>query len=361
MTTSESIIGRCSLMCPIKEQRMREVEGLLHVFEIDDKTKHMKRPKVDPAKAVKCFSRSAAGQIMTNPDLLRPPHVLLSTVRYLFTKIITKTDINWVLIYDFVFDRLRSVRQDAVIQRIDTAANIRLLEPIIRFHIYAAQRLYERSISEFDAKINNKHLLECIKHLLVLYDKQDNKNTRDDLDICEDFDKMTLNNNRSEMEALYILLHVGDQDALKRALMLSPDLKNSPTVKLAVQISLAWYLRNYVRVHRLVQQLSPLMACAFFSNLQSFRRDVLQIMASGYNNKVLTFPGLKLQELLFYKDISRIQADCKLFGLTFTNENVLFQKLQFDNKILLANPEMYYTTTVLHNLVPKILLECTST
>lgn len=60
-------------------------------------------------------------------------------------------------------------------------------------------------------------------------------------------------------------------------------------------------------------------------------------MASGYNNKVLTFPGLKLQELLFYKDISRIQADCKLFGLTFTNENVLFQKSQFDDKILLVS------------------------
>lgn len=32
------------------------------------------------------------------------------------------------------------MRQDAVIQRIDTTANIHILEPIIRFHIYAAQR-----------------------------------------------------------------------------------------------------------------------------------------------------------------------------------------------------------------------------
>lgn len=60
-------------------------------------------------------------------------------------------------------------------------------------------------------------------------------------------------------------------------------------------------------------------------------------MSSGYNSKVLTFPGLKLQKLLFYKDISRIQADCNLFGLTFTNENVLFQKSQFDEKVLLVS------------------------
>ncbi|EFN89693.1 80 kDa MCM3-associated protein [Harpegnathos saltator] len=324
-------------MCPVKEQRMREIEGLLHIYEIDEKTRHMKRPKVDPAKVVKCFSRSAAGQVMTNPDSLRPPHILLSTIRYLFTEIITRTDLNWVFIYDFIFDRLRSVRQDAVIQRIDTAANVRLLEPITRFHVYAAQRLCEENISKFDAKINNKHLLECIKHLLVLYDEQDSNNRIDDTSIYKDFDKMTLNNSRSEMEALYILLHIGDQDALKRALTLSSDLKNSPAVKLATQISLSWYLRNYVRVHHLVKQLPPILACAFFCNLQSFRKNVLQIMSSGYNSKVLTYPGLKLQELLFYKDISRIQADCKLFGLMFTNKNILFEKSQFDDKILLVS------------------------
>ncbi|EFN66759.1 SAC3 domain-containing protein 1 [Camponotus floridanus] len=136
----EPIIGRCLLMCPEKERRMREREGLLHKYEIDEKTRYMKKRKADPAKTIKCFSRSAAGQDMTDPYSLRPPHVLLSTIRYLFTEIITKTDLNWTLIYDFVFDRLRSVRQDAVIQRIDITSNILLLEPIVRFHIYAAQR-----------------------------------------------------------------------------------------------------------------------------------------------------------------------------------------------------------------------------
>lgn len=64
----------------------REREGLLHKYEIDEKTKHMKKCKADPAKTIKCFSRSAAGQDMTDPYSLRPPLVLLSTIRYLFTK-----------------------------------------------------------------------------------------------------------------------------------------------------------------------------------------------------------------------------------------------------------------------------------
>ncbi|XP_011054142.1 PREDICTED: germinal-center associated nuclear protein isoform X1 [Acromyrmex echinatior] len=357
--TAEQITGRCLFMCPEKERLMREREGLLHKYEIDERTKYMKRPKSDPMKIVKCFSRSAAGQIMTDPNLLRPPHVLLSTVRYLFTKIITRTDLNWVLIYDFVFDRLRSVRQDAVIQRVDIVSSIFLLEPIIRFHIYAAQRLCERDITEFNAKINNKHLFECIKQLLVLYDQQ-NENVTDNIAVHKDFEKLALSNNRSEMEAIYILLHIGDCEALTRAFSLSSDLKKSPAIQLATKISLAWYLRNYVYVHHLVKQLPPILACAFFCNLQSFRRNVLQIMSSGYNSRILMFPGLKLQELLFYKDISKIQADCNLFGLTFTNDNILFKKSQFNEQILLANPEMYYTSTTLHKFMPKILLEGTS-
>ncbi|XP_029175660.1 germinal-center associated nuclear protein isoform X2 [Nylanderia fulva] len=360
MTTSvESVTGRCLLMCPEKERRMREREGLLHKYEIDEETKHMKKPRADTARTIKCFSRSAAGQVMTDPYSLRPPHVLLSTVRYLFTEIITRTDLDWTLIYDFVFDRLRSVRQDAVIQRIDITTNISLLEPIVRFHTYAAQRLCEKNISEFDAKINNKHLLECIKQLLVLYDKRDYKNTNN-VEVHEELEKLALNDSRLEMEALYILLHIGDQEALKRALMLPSDLKNSPVIRLATKISLAWYLKNYARVHYLVQQLPPILACAFFCNLQSFRRSALQIMSFGYNSKVLTFPGLKIQELLFYKDINKVQADCNLFGLTFINENILFQKSQFNNQALQANPEMYYTSVALHKFIPKIMLECTS-
>lgn len=86
-------------------------------------------------------------------------------------------------------------------------------------------RLCERNISDFDTKINNKHLLECIKHLLVLYDERDYEDATGDSGIHKNLEKMTLNDSRPEMEAIYILLHIGDQDALKRALTLPPDLR----------------------------------------------------------------------------------------------------------------------------------------
>lgn len=86
-------------------------------------------------------------------------------------------------------------------------------------------RLCERDISEFDAKINNKHLLECIKQLLVLYDQQGHENALVSTEVHKDLEKLTLNDSRSEMEAIYILLHIGDHEALSRALTLSTDLK----------------------------------------------------------------------------------------------------------------------------------------
>lgn len=95
----------------------------------------------------------------------------------------------------------------------------------VKNYINFFSRLCERKISDFDAKINNNHLLECIKQLLVLYDQRDCKDTTNSTNIYQDFEKLTLNNNRSEMEALYILLHIGDQEALRRAIALSPDLK----------------------------------------------------------------------------------------------------------------------------------------
>lgn len=119
----------------------------------------------------------------------------------------------------------------------------------------------------------------------------------------------------------------------------------------------------------------------------------LKIMSSGYNSKIFTFPGLKLQEILLYKEIEKIQVDCELFGLVFTNQNILFQKANFKDEIKLvsnrtssrikfqnivqsiifngmkkkkllcysvlfqAHPEMHYTHHYLHSLLPQILLE----
>ncbi|XP_017878264.1 SAC3 domain-containing protein 1 [Ceratina calcarata] len=358
---SETIQGVCLLMCPEKERWIREREGLLHRFEIDENTKEMKFPKADPMKTIKCFSRPAAGLNMTDPHQLRPASVLLSTVRYLFTRIATRSDVDWVVIYDFIFDRLRAIRQDTAIQRIDAHTNIQLLEQIVRFLVYSSQRLCERPLVEFNAKINDQHIGECIRSLIALYDTQtmtDSDELNSSLGIlAKCMGELSLNADRQQMEALYILLNIGDTEVLKRAIRLPLNLRRSMEVHLALEISFAWYLRNYVRVCSLIPRLHPILICAAMTNIQKLRRTALKVMSLGYNSKVLTFPGLKLQQLLLYNDIDKVRADCELFGLTFTEQNILFQKTNFNDNVELAHPEMYYSQRCLHSFLPRILLD----
>ena len=47
---------------------------------------------------------------------------------------------NLAEIYDFMFDRLRAVRQDLVIQEADGGDTIDILEKAIRFHLYSDNR-----------------------------------------------------------------------------------------------------------------------------------------------------------------------------------------------------------------------------
>ena len=55
--------------------------------------------------------------------------------------IIPRTDVPWHRVYEFVFDRLRAVRQDMVIQRIGGNAAVWILERCVRFLIYTGYRL----------------------------------------------------------------------------------------------------------------------------------------------------------------------------------------------------------------------------
>ncbi|KAG7230820.1 hypothetical protein INR49_019634 [Caranx melampygus] len=115
--------GTCQTMCPAHELRIRETERRLHHFEMLAGTERDRRPRGDPSRSVKEYSRPAAGKDSTKPSDLRPPAVLLKTV------------------YGFVFDRLRAVKQDMIIQRVSGLDCVAILEQTVRFLIYASYRL----------------------------------------------------------------------------------------------------------------------------------------------------------------------------------------------------------------------------
>lgn len=127
MPGCELPLGTCPDMCPAAERAQREKEGRLHRFEVAPGCCE-KRPRADPQRAVKEYSRPAAGKAKPQPSQLRPPSVLLATVRYLASEVAERTDASRAEVASFVADRLRAVRLDLALQSAGDAESAVVLE-----------------------------------------------------------------------------------------------------------------------------------------------------------------------------------------------------------------------------------------
>lgn len=191
---SEIPVGTLHLMCPYGEMQEREEQGRLSRYEIKS---NVYPPQVDINLAMKEFKRSVVGHGFSNAVDLRPWSVLRRALHHLLLDICLRDD-DWMLICDFVFDRLRSIRQDMVIQQIEGRRYIEVLEGSVRFSVYSMYRLtctlrdysleiphrvlvphsgpvkglnnYEMNVIR-EMKLTMKCLRDCLSLLIVQYEK----------------------------------------------------------------------------------------------------------------------------------------------------------------------------------------------
>lgn len=96
--------GACQTMCPAWERHKREFQNRLHRFEMVVGTQKDRRPRADPLRAVKEYSRPAAGKDFANSADLRPPAVLLKTVCYLIDEVAASPHLHpWTEASSFLF------------------------------------------------------------------------------------------------------------------------------------------------------------------------------------------------------------------------------------------------------------------
>ncbi|KAF9584023.1 hypothetical protein BGW38_007828, partial [Lunasporangiospora selenospora] len=131
-----TFVGTCMDMCPEYERHEREYQTSLEKFEKIPGT-----DSVNHALAVKAFARPAAGADQPLPSDVRPPHVLLKTLDYLMTEIVS--DGNLSDSHSFVRDRTRSIRQDFTLQNNRGLEAIHAHEIIARYHIMCMHQLCE--------------------------------------------------------------------------------------------------------------------------------------------------------------------------------------------------------------------------
>ncbi len=96
--------GTCMTMCPACELRQREAQNRLHRFEMVADTERDRLPRADVSRAVKEYSRPAAGKDSTRASDLRPPSVLLKTVCYLVDDIAASSTFQpWTEVWKWHF------------------------------------------------------------------------------------------------------------------------------------------------------------------------------------------------------------------------------------------------------------------
>ncbi|CAB3252030.1 unnamed protein product [Arctia plantaginis] len=322
---SDTIAGTCYSMCPEEEIKLRETSKLIHVLEVVGSKRQL----------VKSYCRSAADLHIAVPKLLRPYSVLTHTVEYLLVKVTQRDDVPQPVVYDFVNDRLRAVRQDMTIQRLPYDECVNLLEPMVRFYVYYGYLLNDLLLKDFDPHLNKKYLLECTKWFLSCCDSITERPDSELIDRLSRFLHVSNNNDRRLVcdkvliECLYILCNLDNIHPLYRYIKLSKEMKSNSKLQLAYKIAISNMEGNYIKVFRLLDQLCPLTYCAVFAYLPTLQRRCLQVLSHGYHNKRLTVPSDVIARWLRFPDRQEAKTTCQYYGLTVDGDAVRFDKTQF--------------------------------
>lgn len=260
---------------------------------------------------------------------------------FIFCRIFPDDKKPYPFIYDFIFDRFRAIRQEIVMQNLDPATTVALLSPIAMFLSFSLYELCEEPIANFDKKICNQHLQECLKKILYSYDELDRVNIPYDLA------------KRIYLEALYTVFNLGSTEAINRNLKLSKAIRNTNYVKISMKMSIEYQKGNFYRMLLLMKHLPNILSCVASIKLQDIRRykvrlkdlylihtiyyyyvdrKILQQFSIAYQSKVLTVPLKWLSVILCCDDMILLSNDCIYYGLEINKENtgVKFDKTKFD-------------------------------
>ncbi|KAM6435345.1 SAC3 domain-containing protein 1 [Liasis olivaceus] len=305
----------CPGMCPAAEYARRKRQGRLHRLELGPPPG--RRP--DPARAVKEYSRPAAGQAPPPPADLRPPAVLLATVRHLLGQAGEEAgEVAPAERCAFVADRLRAVRLDLALQRPPAAPCAALLERALVFLLHAGARLCAEPPARFDAHLHGAQLRETFAALRRAYRRHAAPA-------------------QPRFQALFLLAHLGSPEVLWQILQLDDEVRASPDLRAALAINRAFLEGNFARFFRLARELPYLPSCALHPHLARARRLALLTFSHGFSARNCRYPLARLTHLLATDSPEEAAELCRAHGLTVTEDSVVFQKSAFKSAAPLEN------------------------
>ena len=175
----------CFGMCPQLEIMKRQENQDIDIFE---RTDNLQVKQIKPEFAIKKFTRSSADQLLDIPELLRPVFILAKTLEHIFSRVIDddsketsqfipprdgRPRVEYLDIYLYVGDRLRSVKQDIQIlsshcpEIFCSKIVITIYEQIVRFYIISGNELLNKE--GYDPRINLEQLSAAFTSLIECY------------------------------------------------------------------------------------------------------------------------------------------------------------------------------------------------
>lgn len=286
--------GTCMAMCSDAECQFRNAKGLVHPAEADiigplPKGTRRKHFQGNPAQMVKEYQRSAAGKSVSDPSELRPFPVLMRTARYLLEKIPVRfsSEEDWNLVFEFISDRLRAIRQDLIIQRLHCSSVISLMEEILPFYFVAQYRCETTKCSAYDAKLHRTQLEECLSRLMCAY-----RDVNDPIPTAK----------RLKFERVYLLYYLDDYMVTSDWLRRYSDGRDSLTLLIKDLLS-AYMIANAVRFFRCVTKLISKENCqleglAIIRHFVSVRSRFHLAVLKAYRNQNDSVPMEQLADWL---------------------------------------------------------------
>lgn len=290
--------GTCLDMCPTFERVRRALENNVKSLERDPATN-----KISRDRAIKAFSRPAAGQPPPIPSDVRPAHVLVSTLNFLVDNILPQLPDA----HSFIWDRTRSIRQDFVYQNYYGSEAIDCNERIVRIHLVSLH-IMSGSGMEYSQQQELEQFNKALQTLTESY-----QDVRNHGGTCP---------NEAEMRAYHLISHFRDSEIEREVQTLPDAVVKHRLVQLALRFRFIMSQNNivargaqnsigamnmFVEFFRLVysDETPILMAFLLESHFNEFRFYALKAMSRSYHTKGKALFARTLLDMLGFDDVDQ--------------------------------------------------------
>lgn len=322
--------GSCLEMCPVFERTRRALENNVKALEKDPITN-----KISRERAVKAFSRPAAGQPPPMPSDVRPPHILVKTLDYIVDNFLDQLPGA----HSFIWDRTRSIRQDFIYQNFYGAEAIDCNERIVRIHLVSLHIMAGNDV-EYSQQQELEQFNKALQTLTEIYE-----DVRHNGGQCP---------NEAEFRAYHLISHFRDPELEREIQSLPNHILRDQKVQLALRFRYLMAQKHlvergytniigpmdlFVEFFRLVYRDETffLLACLLETHFNEVRFYALKSISRSYHTKGKPMIAASLQQMLGFDTIDQLIAFVSYYDVDTINDNGtilvdLFNKEKLESK-----------------------------